>query len=45
MSQATARNGHPPALLSTHPPDAQRIAQLKALLPDAERIYREHETG
>ena len=45
MSQATARNGHPFALLSTHPPDAQRIEQLKALLPEAERIYREHETG
>jgi predicted Zn-dependent protease len=45
MSQATARNGHPFALLSTHPPDAQRIEQLKTLLPEAERIYREHETG
>jgi predicted Zn-dependent protease len=30
----------PPAFLSTHPSDDQRIAQLKALLPEAERAYR-----
>jgi predicted Zn-dependent protease len=39
MAQATGRSGGP-AFLSTHPTDAARIAQIEALLPEAERAYR-----
>ena len=30
----------PPAFLSTHPSDQDRIARLEALLPEAEKEYR-----
>ena len=45
MTAATSHGGKPPAFLSTHPPDEQRIAQLQALLPAAERIYLKNQTG
>jgi predicted Zn-dependent protease len=45
MSGATARGGKPPAFLSTHPPDQQRIADLQAQLPAAERIYLKNQAG
>lgn len=39
MGQA-ARGSGGPGFLSTHPSDESRIAQLEALLPEAERVYR-----
>ena len=45
MTAATGRGGKPPAFLSTHPPDQQRIADLQAKLPEAERIYLKNQTG
>ena len=32
--------GKPPEFFSTHPPDAKRIAQIEALLPEAVTLYR-----
>jgi len=39
MMRASGRGGAPPAFASTHPPDQDRIAQLRQLLPGAERAY------
>lgn len=33
------RGGQPPAFLSTHPTDEKRIAELRALVPEARRYY------
>jgi predicted Zn-dependent protease len=35
MTQATQRMGHPPAILSTHPTDAQRMKDLQKWIPRA----------
>jgi metalloendopeptidase OMA1, mitochondrial len=43
MAQAGGGGGVP-GFLSTHPADAQRIAQIQELLPEAERIYRNRST-
>jgi predicted Zn-dependent protease len=43
MARASGGGGGP-GFLSTHPADAQRIAQLQELLPEAERIYRSRST-
>jgi metalloendopeptidase OMA1, mitochondrial len=43
MARASGSGGGP-GFLSTHPADAQRIAQLQELLPEAERIYRSRST-
>lgn len=40
MTKAS-RGGSPPALLSTHPSDQERIARLEAELPKAEAIYQQ----
>ncbi|MDX6750107.1 M48 family metallopeptidase (plasmid) [Geminicoccaceae bacterium 1502E] len=37
---AASGGGKPPAFLSTHPSDAQRIEQLREALPRAQAIYR-----
>lgn len=37
---ASAGGAKPPAFLSTHPSDAQRIAQLREALPEAQALYR-----
>lgn len=40
QKMARLGGGKPPELLSTHPADAKRIAQIEALLPQAETLYR-----
>lgn len=40
MTKAS-RGGKPPAILSTHPSDQERIERLEAELPEAEAIYRQ----
>jgi predicted Zn-dependent protease len=44
QKMARAGGGGVPGFLSTHPADAQRIAQIQELLPEAERIYRNRST-
>ncbi|MFT4032381.1 MAG: M48 family metallopeptidase [Siphonobacter sp.] len=39
MAEASKNSQKPPVLLSTHPSDQQRIADLQKLLPDAEKYY------
>ena len=39
MEEAGKNSQKPPKLLSTHPADADRIAQLEALLPKAMKYY------
>ena len=40
MAQASRRQGRPPELLSTHPSDEARIAELNGLMPNALGIYQ-----
>ena len=42
MAQASARSQKPPLLLSTHPSDEQRIAQLRKFMPEANKIYNKY---
>lgn len=41
MSAASEGRAQPPALLSTHPADAKRIADLEKLLPEAMKEYEQ----
>jgi metalloendopeptidase OMA1, mitochondrial len=43
--QAASGRGGAPTFLSTHPSDEARIAQLQAIVPAAERIYRRQAAG
>jgi len=39
MTSATQGNGAPPAILSSHPSDASRIAEIQRRLPEAMKYY------
>ncbi len=39
---ASKKGSSPPAFLSTHPTDAQRIEHIKSLIPEARRYYEEY---
>jgi predicted Zn-dependent protease len=45
MEQATARGGHPPEILSDHPSDARRIANLRRWIPEAKAGKRAFDEG
>lgn len=45
MEQATARGGHPPEILSDHPSDARRIANLRRWVPEAKAGKRAFDEG
>lgn len=45
MERLAVNRSHPPAVLSTHPSDAQRIAQLKRWVPFAKAALEAYKTG
>jgi metalloendopeptidase OMA1, mitochondrial len=45
MERVSAERGRPPAILSTHPSDAQRIAQMKKWIPEAKAAKRAYDEG
>ncbi len=45
MQRATERNGHPPAILSDHPSDAQRMRDLRGWIPRAKAALAAYKAG
>ncbi len=45
MKRISDRRPHPPAILSTHPSDAQRINQIRRWIPYANAAYEAYEKG
>jgi predicted Zn-dependent protease len=45
MQRLAAERPHPPAVLSTHPSDAQRIRQIQEWIPNVEGAYRAWKSG
>jgi metalloendopeptidase OMA1, mitochondrial len=45
MEELSARRGHPPAILSTHPSDAKRIEQLREWIPRAKAGKKAFDEG
>ena len=45
MQRASARRGHTPEILSDHPSDAKRLAQLQAWLPRAKAAFAAYKAG
>jgi predicted Zn-dependent protease len=45
MQELSAKHGRPPTILSDHPSDAQRIAQMKAWIPAAKAAKQAYDRG
>jgi predicted Zn-dependent protease len=45
MEELSARRGRPPAILSTHPSDAQRIAEIRKWIPMAKAGKKAYDEG
>ena len=45
MEELSARRGHPPAILSTHPSDAKRIEKIREWIPLAKAGKKAYEEG
>jgi predicted Zn-dependent protease len=45
MERLSERRGHPPAILSTHPTDAQRIKQMREWIPQAKAAKKAFDEG
>jgi predicted Zn-dependent protease len=45
MERISASRPHPPAILSTHPSDAQRIKQIRFWIPYAKAALRAYDSG
>jgi predicted Zn-dependent protease len=45
MERLSAERGRPPAILSTHPTDARRIAEIRKWIPEAKAALRAYKEG